>query len=44
MEEALLQANLEEAPLYMFFDADANRHCVLVRVGEGVYDLIEGIT
>ncbi|GIV06874.1 MAG: ribosome-associated translation inhibitor RaiA [Fimbriimonadales bacterium] len=44
VEEALLQAHLENAPVYMFFDADANRHCVLVRVGEGVYDLIEGIS
>ncbi len=43
VEEALLQANLENTPVYMFFDADANRHCVLVQVEEGVYDLIEGI-
>lgn len=43
IEEALLQADLEDAPVYMFHDADANRHCVLVRVEKGVYDLIEGI-
>jgi putative sigma-54 modulation protein len=43
LEEALLQAELEGAPVYMFHDADANRACVLVQVEKGVYDLIEGI-
>ena len=43
IEEALLQADLESAPVYMFHDADANRACVLVQVEKGVYDLIEGI-
>ena len=43
IEEALLQADLESAPVYMFHDADANRYCVLVQVEKGVYDLIEGI-
>jgi putative sigma-54 modulation protein len=43
LEEALLQAELEGAPVYMFRDADANRYCVLVQVEKGVYDLIEGI-
>jgi putative sigma-54 modulation protein len=43
IEEALLQAELEGAPVYMFHDADANRYCVLVQVEKGVYDLIEGI-
>jgi putative sigma-54 modulation protein len=43
IEEALLQAELEGAPVYMFHDADANRACVLVQVEKGVYDLIEGI-
>ena len=43
LEEALLQAELEGAPVYMFHDADANRYCVLVQVEKGVYDLIEGI-
>jgi len=43
IEEALLQAELEGAPVYMFHDADANRPCVLVQVEKGVYDLIEGI-
>jgi putative sigma-54 modulation protein len=43
LEEALLQAELEGAPVYMFHDADANRACVLVQVENGVYDLIEGI-
>lgn len=43
LEEALLQAELEDAPVYMFHDADANRYCVLVQVEKGVYDLIEGI-
>lgn len=43
IEEALLQAELENAPVYMFHDADANRYCVLVQVEKGVYDLIEGI-
>jgi putative sigma-54 modulation protein len=43
IEEALLQAELEGAPVYMFHDADANRSCVLVQVEKGVYDLIEGI-
>jgi 2-C-methyl-D-erythritol 2,4-cyclodiphosphate synthase/ribosomal subunit interface protein len=43
IEEALLQAELEGAPVYMFYDADANRSCVLVQVEKGVYDLIEGI-
>jgi len=43
LEEALLQAELEGAPVYMFHDADANRACVLVQVEKGVYDLIEGL-
>ena len=43
IEEALLQADLESAPVYVFHDADANRPCVLVQVEKGVYDLIEGI-
>ena len=43
LEEALLQAELEGASVYMFRDADANRYCVLVQVEKGVYDLIEGI-
>jgi putative sigma-54 modulation protein len=43
IEEALLQAELEGAPVYMFHDADANRYCVLVQVEKGVYDLIEGL-
>ena len=43
IEEALLQAELEGAPVYMFYDADANRSCVLVQVEKGVYDLIEGV-
>jgi putative sigma-54 modulation protein len=43
LEEALLQAELEGAPVYMFHDADANRYCVLVQVEKGVYDLIEGL-
>jgi len=43
IEEALLQAELEGASVYMFRDADANRYCVLVQVEKGVYDLIEGI-
>lgn len=43
LEEALLQAELEGAPVYMFHDADAKRYCVLVQVEKGVYDLIEGI-
>lgn len=43
LEEALLQAELEGAPVYMFHDADAQRYCVLVQVEKGVYDLIEGI-
>ena len=43
IEEALLQADLESAPVYMFHDADANRYCVLVQVEKGVYDLIEGL-
>jgi putative sigma-54 modulation protein len=43
LEEALLQAELEGAPVYVFHDADANRPCVLVQVEKGVYDLIEGI-
>lgn len=42
LEEALLQAELENAPVYMFHDADANRYCVLVQVEQGIYDLIEG--
>jgi putative sigma-54 modulation protein len=43
IEEALLQAELEGASVYMFRDADANRYCVLVQVEKGVYDLIEGL-
>ena len=43
LEEALLQAELEGASVYMFRDADANRYCVLVQVEKGVYDLIEGL-
>ena len=43
LEEALLQAELEGASVYMFHDADANRYCVLVQVEKGVYDLIEGL-
>jgi putative sigma-54 modulation protein len=43
IEEALLQADLENAPVYMFHDADADRYCVLVQVEKGVYDLIEGM-
>ncbi|MCX7993034.1 MAG: ribosome-associated translation inhibitor RaiA [Fimbriimonadales bacterium] len=43
LEEAVLQADLENAPVYMFHDADANRYCVLVQVEKGVYDLIEGL-
>lgn len=43
LEEALLRAELESAPVYMFHDADAKRYCVLVQVEKGVYDLIEGI-
>ena len=44
LEEALLQAELEGASVYMFHDADANRYCVLVQVEKGVYDLIEGLS
>ncbi|MCX7925420.1 MAG: ribosome-associated translation inhibitor RaiA [Fimbriimonadales bacterium] len=43
LEEALLQADLENAPVYMFHDSDTNRYCVLVQVEKGVYDLIEGL-
>lgn len=43
LEEALLQADLENAPVYMFHDSDTNRYCVLVQVEQGVYDLIEGM-
>ncbi|MCS7208107.1 MAG: ribosome-associated translation inhibitor RaiA [Fimbriimonadales bacterium] len=43
LEEALLQADLENASVYMFYDADADRYCVLVQVEKGVYDLIEAI-
>ncbi len=43
LEEALMQAELEDATAYMFHDVDARRYCVLVRVEKGVYDLIEGI-
>jgi len=44
IEEALLQADLEGAPVYVFHDADANRPCVLVQVEKGIYDLIEGMS
>jgi RecJ-like exonuclease len=43
LEEALLQAELEGASVYMFHDADTDRYCVLVQVEKGVYDLIEGM-
>lgn len=43
LEEALLQADLESAQVYMFHDSDTNRYCVLVQVEKGVYDLIEGV-
>lgn len=43
LEEALLQADLENAPVYIFHDADAGRYCVLVQVEPGIYDLIEGV-
>ncbi len=41
LEEALLQAELNDAPFYVFHDADTNFVCVLSRVEAGVYDLIE---
>ncbi len=41
VEEALLQAELTEAPFYVFHDADTNFVCVLSRVEPGAYDLIE---
>lgn len=41
VEEALLQAELTEAPFYVFHDADTNFVCVLSRVEPGTYDLIE---
>ncbi|MFN3690612.1 MAG: ribosome hibernation-promoting factor, HPF/YfiA family [Fimbriimonadales bacterium] len=43
LEEALLQADLENAHVYMFHDSDTNRYCVLVQVEKGVYDLIEAL-
>lgn len=43
LEEALLQADMENAHVFMFHDADTNTHCVLVQVEKGVYDLLEGI-
>ncbi|MDM7460830.1 MAG: ribosome-associated translation inhibitor RaiA [bacterium] len=43
VEEAILQAHLEQAPVYVFLDADTNRNGVLVQVEEGVYDLIQGM-
>ena len=41
VEEALLQAEMDERPFYVFHDADTDRICVLTRQGEKVYDLIE---
>lgn len=41
VEEALLQAEMDERPFYVFHDADTDRVCVLTRQGDGVYDLIE---
>ncbi|MFN4034124.1 MAG: ribosome hibernation-promoting factor, HPF/YfiA family [Fimbriimonadales bacterium] len=43
VEEAILQAHLEQAPVYVFLDADTNRNGVLVQVEEGVYDLIQSM-
>ncbi|MCS7272711.1 MAG: ribosome-associated translation inhibitor RaiA [Fimbriimonadales bacterium] len=42
LEEALLQADMENAHVFMFHDADTNTPCVLVQVEKGVYDLLEG--
>lgn len=41
VEEALLQAEMDERPFYVFHDADTDRICMLTRQGEKVYDLIE---
>lgn len=41
VEEALLQAEMDERPFYVFHDADTDRVCVLARQNNGVYDLIE---
>ncbi|MCS7065890.1 MAG: ribosome-associated translation inhibitor RaiA [Fimbriimonadales bacterium] len=41
VEEALLQAELEQEPFYVFYDGDADRICMLVRLQPGKYELRE---
>ncbi|MEN3001625.1 MAG: ribosome-associated translation inhibitor RaiA [Armatimonadota bacterium] len=41
VEEALLQAELEQEPFYVFYDGDSDRLCVLVRLQPGKYELRE---
>jgi putative sigma-54 modulation protein len=41
VEEALLQAELEEEPFYVFYDGDSDRVCLLVRLQPGKYELRE---
>ncbi len=41
VEEALLQAELEEEPFYVFYDGDTDRICLLVRLQPGRYELRE---
>ncbi len=40
-EEALLQAELEQEPFYVFYDSDSDRLCLLVRLQPGRYELRE---
>jgi len=41
VEEALLQAELEQEPFYVFYDGDSDHICVLVRLQQGKYELRE---
>jgi len=41
VEEALLQAELEQEPFYVFYDGDSDSICVLVRLEPGKYELRE---
>ncbi|GBC92507.1 Ribosome hibernation promotion factor [bacterium HR15] len=41
VEEALLQAELEQEPFHVFYDSDSDCLCVLVRLQPGKYELRE---
>jgi putative sigma-54 modulation protein len=41
VEEALLQAELEQEPFYVFYDSDTDRMGLLVRLQPGKYELRE---